>query len=89
MLFPKAVLILGHLGEGLPYLLGRFDEGYAMSAKSEKLKKLPSEYVKENILVTTSGLYKPEALTCAINAVGADRDTLCRGLSFRGPESLY
>jgi 2,3-dihydroxybenzoate decarboxylase len=70
---PKAVLILGHLGEGLPYLLGRLDEGYAMSAKSEKLKKLPSEYLKENILVTTSGLYKPEALACAINAVGADR----------------
>ncbi len=71
--FPKAVLILGHLGEGLPYLLGRLDEGYAMSAKSGKLKKPPSEYFKENILVTTSGLYKPEALTCAMSAVGADR----------------
>jgi 2,3-dihydroxybenzoate decarboxylase len=71
--FPKAMLILGHLGEALPYLLGRLDEGYAMSAKSVTLKKLPSEYVKENILVTTSGLYKREALTCAINALGADR----------------
>ena len=85
--FPKAVLILGHLGEGLPYLLGRLDEGYAMSAKSEKLKKLPSEYLKENILVTTSGLYKPEALTCAINAVGADRILFAVDYPFADPRA--
>jgi 2,3-dihydroxybenzoate decarboxylase len=71
--YPKATLILGHLGEALPYLLGRLDEGYAMAVKSTKLKKSPSEYVKDNIVITTSGKYKPEALLCAINAMGADR----------------
>ncbi len=71
--FPKLTLILGHLGESIPYLLGRLDEGYAMSYKTRKLKKLFSEYVKENIVVTTSGRYRSEALVCAINAVGIDR----------------
>ena len=71
--FPKATLILGHLGESLPYLLGRLDEGYAMAYKPRKLKKLFSEYIKENIVITTSGKYKPEALVCAISALGADR----------------
>jgi 2,3-dihydroxybenzoate decarboxylase len=71
--FPKATLILGHLGESLPYLLGRMDEGYAMAAKNRKLKKSLSQYVKDNILITTSGKYQPEALVCAINAMGADR----------------
>jgi 2,3-dihydroxybenzoate decarboxylase len=71
--FPKAILILGHLGESLPYLLGRLDEGYAMAFKPRKLKKLFSEYIKENIVITTSGKYKPEALVCAISAMGADR----------------
>jgi 2,3-dihydroxybenzoate decarboxylase len=72
--FPKATLILGHMGEMLPYLLGRLDEGYAMAAKSgRKLQKKLSEYVRSNILVTTSGLYRPEALLCAINAMGEDR----------------
>ena len=71
--FPKAVLMLGHLGETLPWLLGRLDEGYAMSAKSGELKKPPSAYFRENILITTSGLYKPEALVCAMSALGADR----------------
>jgi predicted TIM-barrel fold metal-dependent hydrolase len=32
-----------------------------------------SEYIKENIVITTSGKYKPEALVCAISAMGADR----------------
>jgi 2,3-dihydroxybenzoate decarboxylase len=72
--FPKATLILGHLGEMLPYLLGRLDEGYAMAAKSgRKLQKRLSEYIRSNVLVTTSGLYRPEALLCAINAMGEDR----------------
>ncbi len=72
--FPKATLILGHLGESLPYLLGRLDEGYFMAAKSGRsLKKPLSEYIRSNVLVTTSGLYRPEALVCAINAMGEDR----------------
>jgi 2,3-dihydroxybenzoate decarboxylase len=72
--FPKATLILGHLGESLPYLLGRLDEGYVMAAKSgRKLQKRLSEYLRSNVLVTTSGLYRPEALLCAISAMGVDR----------------
>jgi 2,3-dihydroxybenzoate decarboxylase len=73
--YPKATLILGHLGESLPYLLGRLDEGYRALAAvdSKKLKKSYSEYIRENLLVTTSGLYRPEALVCAISAMGPDR----------------
>lgn len=66
--FPKAKLILGHLGELLPYWLGRLDEG----ARAWKVKKPPSAYIKENIFISTSGHYHPEALTCAINAIGSD-----------------
>jgi predicted TIM-barrel fold metal-dependent hydrolase len=68
--FPKAQLMLGHLGEFLPYWLGRLDQG----RNDWKLtKKPPSAYIRENILISTSGLYYPEALICAINALGADR----------------
>jgi 2,3-dihydroxybenzoate decarboxylase len=67
--FPKAMLILGHLGELLPYWLGRLDE----QARGWKTKRPPSAYMRENVLVTTSGLYRPEALVCAIAAMGADR----------------
>jgi len=71
--FPTSTLILGHMGESLPYLLGRLDEGYAMCLKGKKLKKPVSEYIRENVMITTSGLYRPEALLCAMAALGADR----------------
>jgi 2,3-dihydroxybenzoate decarboxylase len=72
--YPNAILMLGHLGEGLPYLLGRMDGGYSSVApKYKTLKKTISAYVQENILVTTSSGYRPEALVCAISAMGADR----------------
>lgn len=72
--YPKAMIMLGHLGESLPFLLGRMDEGLSSVAPDFKtLKKTLSAYVKENILVTTSGWYQPEALICTISAMGADR----------------
>jgi len=78
--FPKSTVILGHMGEALPYLLARFDEGYAQRFeegyaifKNRKLKKLISQYIRENIIITTSGKYNPEALVCAISAMGIDR----------------
>ena len=72
--YPKAQVILGHLGESLPYLLGRFDEGVStVKPESKGMKKTLSAYIKENIFITTSGWYQPEALACAIKALGADR----------------
>ena len=71
--FSKATLILGHLGESLPYLLGRINQRTSTVSKSEKLKKPLSHYIKENIVITTSSRYNPEALVCAVHALGADR----------------
>jgi len=71
--FPKTTLILGHMGEMLPYMTTRINEGYAMSFHKSNLKKLPSEYIKENIMITTSGKYSPGAMLCAVKEMGADR----------------
>jgi 2,3-dihydroxybenzoate decarboxylase len=71
--FPNATLVLGHLGESLPYLLGRLDEGYGMAVKGKILLRPFSDYFKKNIFVNTSGRYNPEALECAVSALGADR----------------
>ncbi len=73
--FPKAQFIAGHMGEGLPYYLGRMDEGYETGRAhlSKQLNKYPSEYFKSNIYITTSGKYHPAAMRCAINSIGADR----------------
>lgn len=85
--FPTSTLILGHLGESMPYLLGRFDEGYAMTLKGRKLKRVPSEYIRENLMITTSGLYRPEALLCAISAMGSDRVLYAVDYPFADPKA--
>jgi 2,3-dihydroxybenzoate decarboxylase len=69
--FPKATLVLGHLGETLPYLLWRFDSRAKIYGLT--LKKCPSDYIRENLLVTMSGMFSREPLICAVDALGGDR----------------
>jgi 2,3-dihydroxybenzoate decarboxylase len=69
--FPDAKVILGHLGETLPYLLWRFDSRAKLYGV--ELPQSPSSYIKSNIVVTTSGMFSAEPLNCAIAALGRDR----------------
>jgi 2,3-dihydroxybenzoate decarboxylase len=69
--FPRARLVLGHLGETLPFLLWRFDSRAKLYGV--KLAKRPSDYIRENIVVTTSGMCSAEPLACTVSALGRDR----------------
>ncbi|MBX9776032.1 MAG: amidohydrolase family protein [Xanthobacteraceae bacterium] len=69
--YPRARIALGHMGETLPYLLWRFDSRAKLYGI--KLAKAPSDYIKDNILVTTSGMCSAEPLNCAIAALGHDK----------------
>ena len=55
--FPNLKIVLGHMGEALPYWLYRIDYMYQAYTRGQgKLKKTPSQYVKNNFLITTSGM---------------------------------
>jgi 2,3-dihydroxybenzoate decarboxylase len=69
--YPKAKLILGHLGEMLPYLLWRFDS--RSKPYGWNLPKPPSQYIKDNLWVTLSGMYDLPPLQCSLDAIGRDR----------------
>ena len=71
--FPKATLILGHMGEALPYWLWRLDSRYAMMRHRQEIKKRPSQYIRENIMITTAGVFSSAPLLCAIEALGSER----------------
>jgi 5-carboxyvanillate decarboxylase len=73
--FPKLKIVIGHGGEGLPYMLYRIDYMYenARYAFMKKVKKLPSDYMKENFYITTSGLPWAPAITMAQSVLGMDR----------------
>jgi 2,3-dihydroxybenzoate decarboxylase len=66
--FPKAKLLLGHLGETLPFLLWRFDSRAKLYGV--RLAKRPSDYIRENIAVTLSGMFAADPLLCTLNALG-------------------
>jgi predicted TIM-barrel fold metal-dependent hydrolase len=69
---PGLKIILGHLGEALPFMLKRMD-GPSKKKPSAILAKKPSEYFRNNFFVTTSGnCYKP-AFMCTYEALGIDR----------------
>ncbi len=70
--FPRLKIILGHLGEGLPFAMHRLDDHTHRAAARRGLKKRPLQYLKENLLVTTSGNWYEPAFACTLLALGAD-----------------
>ncbi|WP_022901120.1 amidohydrolase family protein [Humibacter albus] len=69
---PSARVILGHMGEYLPFMMSRLDSRYATLDSGRRIRRMPSEYLGRNIHITTSGVPSPAALTGAIHAIGAD-----------------
>jgi predicted TIM-barrel fold metal-dependent hydrolase len=67
--FPDLQIVLGHMGEGLPFWLYRMDRRWRGSLKRGK----PSDYVKSNFLITTSGVNAHEPLRYCHTVLGADR----------------
>jgi 2,3-dihydroxybenzoate decarboxylase len=77
--FPKLTLVLGHLGEGLPYWMSRIDHMHGASVGSGRyanwkaLQRRPSEYLRQNVYVTTSGMPWAPAIAFAQQVLGIDR----------------
>lgn len=76
--YPELKVVVGHMGEGLPYWFYRIDHMHSnivnlakMSARPV-LKQAPSQYFRSNISITTSGVNWHEALMFAHRTVGAD-----------------
>jgi predicted TIM-barrel fold metal-dependent hydrolase len=70
--YPRLKIILGHLAEGLPFAMHRLDDHTHASAKRRGLQKRPLEYLRDNLLVTTSGNWYEPAFVCTLLALGAD-----------------
>lgn len=72
--YPGARLILGHMGETLPFLLWRLDSRWQIANRGTRsLAHPPSHYIRNNIWMTTSGVCADAPLRCAIDAVGLER----------------
>ncbi len=70
--YPRLKIVLGHLGEALPFFSWRIDNHFRRTPLAGKLKKKPSEYIKDNFYVTTSGMFSQPAFLCVYLVLGAD-----------------
>ena len=72
---PKLQIIIGHLGENLPYGLWRVDNanGWVPQRNSYPAKKPIRDYFSANFYVTTSGNFYTPSLMNAMMEIGVER----------------
>ncbi len=70
---PDLTVILGHLGETLPYFAWRIQRCFEYNPSDKRVQKRLQDYLCENFYLTTSGNFNDQALICAVLTVGADR----------------
>jgi 2,3-dihydroxybenzoate decarboxylase len=74
--FPELKIILGHMGEGLPFWLDRIDNRYLLQVKIgavPEMKKLPSEYFRSNFVITTAGMTYAAPLRLSLEMLGSEK----------------
>jgi predicted TIM-barrel fold metal-dependent hydrolase len=68
--YPKLKIILGHLGEGLPFYLWRISHALARAKTGERSFR---DVFCEHFYITTSGFFSNPALLCCVQEMGVDR----------------
>ena len=77
--FPKLKMILGHMGEALPFWAYRLDYMHAATVRSKRyesvqpIQRKPSEYLRENFYITNSGVAWEPAIKFTQQFMGSDR----------------
>jgi 2,3-dihydroxybenzoate decarboxylase len=77
--FPKQQIILGHMGEALPFWAYRLDYMHRATSRANRydslipLQRKPSEYLQHNFYTTNSGVAWQAAIEFTQNFMGEDR----------------
>lgn len=77
--FPKLQMVLGHMGEALPFWLYRLDYMHGATVASKRyacmqpLKRKIADYLKDNFYITCSGMAWEPAIKFTQSVVGVDR----------------
>jgi 5-carboxyvanillate decarboxylase len=77
--FPRLRIVVGHLGEALPFWLYRVDYMHAATVKAARYESMkpigrkPSEYLRDNVWYTTSGMAWAPAIMFCREVLGAGR----------------
>jgi predicted TIM-barrel fold metal-dependent hydrolase len=73
--FPKLKIIVGHMGDHLPFNIARADRVFGEMAGDgggPPFKRRIMEYFCENFYITTSGYFDLQPFRCALGVLGVD-----------------
>jgi gamma-resorcylate decarboxylase len=70
---PRLQIVVGHLGERIPFDMWRIDHRIATIPAGYPAKKPISHYIRNNVHITTSGNFHDNTLKCAIAELGVER----------------
>jgi 2,3-dihydroxybenzoate decarboxylase len=72
---PRLNIVIGHMGEGLPYSMWRIDNHnkWMRVQNNYPAKRQIGEYFRENFYITTSGNFRTQTLIDAMLEIGSDR----------------
>jgi predicted TIM-barrel fold metal-dependent hydrolase len=70
---PALTIVLGHLGETLPYFAWRIQHCFEYNPSDKRLERRLQDYLSENFYVSTSGFFSDQAIINAVLTIGADR----------------
>ena len=72
---PGLNIVLGHMGEGLPFSMWRVDNrnAWVETPKSYPAKRTIADYFHANFHITTSGNFRTQSLIDAMLEIGSDR----------------
>ncbi|HUT47754.1 MAG TPA: amidohydrolase family protein [Alphaproteobacteria bacterium] len=71
--YPNLRIVLGHLGENIPFALWRLDARMRFSRRGYRGKRPLGEYFIEHFHITTSGFFNDPAFKCTLEVMGTDR----------------
>ena len=76
--FPRLKIVVGHMGEALPFWLPRIDNRYlamrgAMFGGARPMQRMPSDYIRDNLWITTSGMNYGPQLEMTLKVIAPER----------------
>jgi gamma-resorcylate decarboxylase len=66
-------MILGHMGECIPFHIWRIDHTLQIAPRGNPAKRPVSAYLRDNVHITTSGVFHTPAMLLTMLTVGCDR----------------
>lgn len=80
--FPNLRIVIGHLGENIPFGLWRIDARMRFSPRGYRGQRPLGDYFRKHFHITTSGNFNDPAFRCTLDVLGPEQVYFCADYPF-------